>query len=819
MATRILWDEHEEAILLKALIDVLNHKIERKQTISEVSLQLRNLAKARRIEIDDKFRNENGISLQMNCLEYAYTEGKSGLYVTRGWYFDIVWKYKNDRNSFDKLLQEAKVMSAASNDNKVNFQKWLESADFGEAVSFTMSTFGMIDVLLHKNKVINYRIMEIDDPDNISILIDDIKNSKGIRLHSKRTRSAVIKGLSAYKDFLEHKDTKGEETASEEQSDKAQIVSFKDKIDYAYTRPVSLTYFSNKCVVKKWNLLYVQVVKYLFKDYSDKIFALVGKNIGKHGRIDLADAGGSAEMIAPKEVAEGLYLETNCSATSIVNKIRQLMDICDIDYSSIVIEYIFKNALDNESTSPASEAIQQEELARIKATLKLPRFEYGFKDDGVELYRFRASYEEVNECKCNLQNDELLNAIRNMGFEFCGKVYLIAEDSMNALVKEISGYKDQGTNIIYYEQIYDLNANKYFEEKIVSADMLKALLKHLMPEFKYKANYLALSSEKQTELELICNDIIRVWGNDTLQTFDELSLKLPLIPIDKIKFALSQQPAFVRNYAKTYLQADWFNTDEQEIKRLIDYIEEECEEHGKASIDEIPFDNLKATNPDFSDTALVTCFCKLVDNRFERSARILTRKGASKDTYTAVIEFCRRQDKCTYEELKRIARKVAGTIYQPDIIEAANKTMVRIDKDYFIADSLIRFDTDKIDTALDYIVTDDFIGLREITTFSTFPFCGYGWNLFLLESYCRRFSKKYKYDTRRANSSNSGAIVAKKCHLAYHDIMARAVARSGRELNQEEVFDLLTEEGYMERRRYSDIDLLINDASELRERR
>ena len=233
MATRILWDEHEEAILLKALIDVLNHKIERKQTISEVSLQLRNLAKARRIEIDDKFRNENGISLQMNCLEYAYTEGKSGLYVTRGWYFDIVWKYKNDRNSFDKLLQEAKVMSAASNDNKVNFQKWLESADFGEAVSSTMSTLGMIDVLLHKNKVINYRIMEIDDPDNILILIDDIKNSKGIRLHSKRTRSAVIKGLSAYKDFLEHKDTEGEETASEEQSDKAQIVSFKDKIDYA----------------------------------------------------------------------------------------------------------------------------------------------------------------------------------------------------------------------------------------------------------------------------------------------------------------------------------------------------------------------------------------------------------------------------------------------------------------------------------------------------------------------------------------------------------------------------------------------------------
>lgn len=91
--------------LLQALVDVLNHEIERKQAIAEVSKRLREEAELRGIVIDEKFRNENGISLQMNCLEYAYTGGKTGLHVTRGWYFDIVNTYQNDQNVFVELLK------------------------------------------------------------------------------------------------------------------------------------------------------------------------------------------------------------------------------------------------------------------------------------------------------------------------------------------------------------------------------------------------------------------------------------------------------------------------------------------------------------------------------------------------------------------------------------------------------------------------------------------------------------------------------------------------------------------------------------------
>lgn len=585
--------------------------------------------------------------------------------------------------------------------NRKNFLLWLERNKTKKMASDISSSINVLNILLLKNGTVSSQLFDIESSNEISNLIEKIKNNRGIRIHSRGHRATMLSALYVYKEYLE----------------------------------------------------------------SNSIDGVI--------------------------LSDGV----------IDDQIRQ--------YSSIQ-QPEAKNALVKIST---------DEQMRIRKTLELPRFEYGFKNDGVELYRFRASYLNVNSVDCSFEDEQLLTIIREMGFEFQGKVYLIADDEKRRIEQSIREFETQGVNIIYYESLYDSKADYYFEAKIMSSEMLKALIKNLLPDFRYKGKYFVLTQEQQTELELVRNDILRVWGEGVLQTFDELSIELQLVPIDKIKCTLAQQPVFIWNSFETYARVDRFEADENEIKSLVTYIAEECEEHGRASLDEIPFGYLKDANPEFSDSAFIGCFCKLIEDWFDRNARILTRKGASKDIYTAVIEFCRKQEKCTYDRLIYIAERVAGTIRQPEIIEAANAVMVRIDKDYFVVDSLIEFDVDGIDTALDHIVTADFMGMREITTFSIFPFCGYGWNLFLLESYCRRFSKKYRYDTRRANSSNSGAVIAKSCTLSYHHIMAHAVARSGRSLSEDEVFDFLIEAGYMERKRYNDITLLINDAAELRERR
>ena len=145
--------------------------------------------------------------------------------------------------------------------------------------------------------------------------------------------------------------------------------------------------------------------------------------------------------------------------------------------------------------------------------------------------------------------------------------------------------------------------------------------------------------------------------------------------------------------------------------------------------------------------------------------------------------------------------------------------MVRISYDDFVADDHVQFDVPSIDQVLDTMVIGNGIGMKEITTFGAFPFCGYPWNLFVLESYCRRFSSKYKYDCITPNSRNGGAIIKKACNLSFHDIMVESVARSKVNLNKKDVYDYLIDSGLMIRRQYNDIERLINEAKALREGR
>ena len=819
-------------------------------------------------------------------------------------------------------------MPYSHTNSRRSFASWLEKNKRAEVASDIKLSIGTLDLLLMKSCVIRTHIFKIDSPDEVESLIDKLKKNKEIRIYSKRHRTSAINSLLVYKEYLESNITEEADSIETDQGD-VKIVNFSENENYSYTRPLSIEYSGRIYSVSNWTALYVQTVKCLLDDYPSEIWSLKGENIGGHGRVDIAGSDSSKEMIAPKELGGGLYLETNCSASGTINKIRQLMDYCNNDYSNIIIRYALKGSAvpsaeqkktsDSQSSNeflawlteseglalptgksyssainncdsfcrehnigtgriygvvfseelkqnirlllfngefqdynnvqhhrftaalskyekymdlrdsgtlcarsavvPENTAIKPEETQQIRKTLELPRFEYGFKDDSVELYRFRSSYADVNGEECTLSDEKLLFAIRGIGFEFDGKVYLVPEDEKERIRSSLANYMNQGLNIVYYESLYDLNADEYFEAKIISADMLKSLLKELTPNYHYKGNYLAFPPERQTELELVRNDIVRVWGNNALRTFDDLSMELPLIPLDKIKFTLAKQSDFIWNSYETYTRIGLFNADEDEIESLISYIDEQCTNVGSVSFDDLPLDTLRDNNPELSETALGNAFYKLIEDKYDRSNKVLTKKGTSRDVYTEVIEFCRKQDRCTYEQLKSIANRVAGVIRQSVIVEAANSAMVRVDKNNFVADRFVHFDVERIDTALNHIVVSGFVGMREITAFSIFPFCGYDWNLYLLESYCRRFSTKYRYDTRRANSSNSGAVIAKSCLLSYHDIMAYAVARSGRGLSENEVYDFLTETGYMERKRYSGIDSLINEAAELRERK
>ena len=79
MAIRIEWDEFEIALLIEACEEVLHKGKPKSEVVKTVSSNLRKRAINKNIVIDDVFRNENGIALQMQKMTYLLTHGEKGM--------------------------------------------------------------------------------------------------------------------------------------------------------------------------------------------------------------------------------------------------------------------------------------------------------------------------------------------------------------------------------------------------------------------------------------------------------------------------------------------------------------------------------------------------------------------------------------------------------------------------------------------------------------------------------------------------------------------------------------------------------------------
>ena len=137
-----------------------------------------------------------------------------------------------------------------------------------------------------------------------------------------------------------------------------------------------------------------------------------------------------------------------------------------------------------------------------------------------------------------------------------------------------------------------------------------------------------------------------------------------------------------------------------------------------------------------------------------------------------------------------------------DALKAAYENMIRVEKNLFVNDSLISFDVRAVDDALTSFVQGKIIPLRSVTSFVGFPALqGYSWNLFLLESFLRKYSQKYFYDTSTANSSNVGAIYPKSMNLEdYLDVQSSVILQENIPLEKAAVENFLSAQGYRSRR-------------------
>lgn len=355
MALRILWDEYESALLLSELLRVLNGEISRKDAVKNVSETLRKRAVARGIEIDDVFRNENGIQLQMRAMEFIFTDGASGLEKPSAMFHQTVDLYRTDKEKFYKILQGERPMATKKRTLEEPFIAWLSTRVSSKDLSDFYLRFTEVGAFLRDSGEIKETFFEITDPKVLSKIKMDLDRDKVFlrehRLHLRQIKDA----LYYYGLFLTF------EAASIDMTDAAEAVpnasespqleagsNGSESLEFnlcgipilEYTKPVFFSYFGEiHSEISSWKQLYVEVMKCLLEDYPDTINQYMNRHLGDGSRPDFADEMRFHNMKAPRKVIDNFYIETNFSASDIVNKLKRIFDVCLIDHENLVVGY------------------------------------------------------------------------------------------------------------------------------------------------------------------------------------------------------------------------------------------------------------------------------------------------------------------------------------------------------------------------------------------------------------------------------------------------------------------------------------------------
>ncbi len=447
------------------------------------------------------------------------------------------------------------------------------------------------------------------------------------------------------------------------------------------------------------------------------------------------------------------------------------------------------------------------------------RFANGLRiNSPIELARFRSfAAEDLGE-KILLPDEELKSYIAGCGTTFDGKVYAVSAQTKERIRELVEKYFADGAQAIFFAEFYAKNENWLFGASVVSKDMLIGILRMLFPKLSFTQTYFGYIDA--SIFAVLESEILRVWGDDILLTYKQLAERLQYIPLDRIKSALGQNGNFIWSSVETFSHVSRIDITDEERGAIREAAVRKCNAYGYVPITDLPFGEIEGRNYELSITAVHNAAYRLcLSDKFDKKGKIVTRKGDVFDALSIMKEYCRTIDKCSLDDLLNIGKELTGEVRRWMPMEAGNAILVRINKDTYVADRYVHFNVDIIDETIELFVKGDYLPLKSFTTFGAFPDCGQKWNLFLLESYCRRFSRRFRFDTPSVNSRNAGVVIRKSCGLNYTEIMTDAVANADIPLKNTFVGKFLYESGYTGRSTTAKVGEIIGKVKVIQQRR
>ena len=343
------WDIYEAVILLEGYLETLQGIQSKSQIIKRISADLRRMAINRGVEIDDVYRNENGISYQIQSMDSAFKGQKVYVPATK-LFTDAVTLYRTDNEEYQKILGEAKGMITIKQSNREAFLVWAKSAFSTQRCKWLEENILKMERFAVAAKMISDSIFDVTDTAELEAIYRASCKNKFFQIRHRK----FIKNINEdFKEYIKYCSLKPDirEPASDSKAPTVSpetarvnvkigsfVVNFDAEESMAYTKPTSVSLFGKELLRPSvWKDVYVCVIAALYEKHPD-IFNSMQSFPGSK-RIEFAKPQDADRMLSPKLVSDSLCVETNFSATDFIKRLKTLLTMCDESYASLKITY------------------------------------------------------------------------------------------------------------------------------------------------------------------------------------------------------------------------------------------------------------------------------------------------------------------------------------------------------------------------------------------------------------------------------------------------------------------------------------------------
>lgn len=819
------WDIYEAAILLDGYLETQQKCQPRIQIIKRVSEQLRNMAINRGKVIDEVYRNENGISYQMQSMDSAY-KGENVYVPATRLFKEVVELYRTDTGRYFDILEEAKRMVAAKQNNKEAFLVWAASVLPAQRCKWIEKNILKMEHFAVVFKLISGSIFDITDTAMLTTIYEAAGKNKIFQIKNRKLIKNINDDFQTYMQYCSQLSKKADQATD---SDMLVIEpSAKSMITFATlteqeagttaSKHSMLVNATTSAACEAEFLAYLQntakladktCVSYVSSIRSAERYAI------DNGYLSYSLFNEDKEKIiatASELYSDSDFISYNDNQHNRFSAaINKLLEFIGADIPEKAAASLGKRH-DNQITAPA------EANSEIVAVLK-QHYEYGFKYDSIrELMRFRQFADEMG-ITLPEEDEALKTSILSSGTIIDDKVYCKNDDMLQELQRIVDDILSSGAVVIYYESLFENKQEWMKSHVITSPDMLKEYLQYNISGCSFSKKFMVKGS-RCSEKDAVTDELKRIWGAHLVESVYRLSDRLPYIPIGNIWRVISGNDLFVLSSEGEYLFIDRFRITKDEEEDILDFVDEICEENGFASLCDVPLGSIEEENYELTQTAIYNAiYKKVLSGKYHLNGKILTKEKSELDAVMLLKQYIKDKDECTFDEVADKVVELTGGINRQYAFQALYDDMVRVDKNRFVANRLVNFSIDEIDTVLAGFITDNFRAIRDVTTFAMFPLCGQNWNHYLLESFCYKYSRKYSLHVIHFNDKNAGIIAEKDFNKKYNEMLAIALARTNVELSSEVIGQYLFNTGYMAKSKYAKLGEIAQRASELRKER